>query len=227
MPTFLFCEDNNDTVQRFITVWGRSLCVALGDGWKLEHAASLNEALVAIESITENDIVSLDSRIPDAYDGERVLVALREKGCKCLALWHSPVAVPGWAKEHCFKFSSWTRLEIDNLRNKWSERKDLTDCTPPSDCHYKDSLHELVARLSALDFTTENSAERARIENGLRNWWDGQPENWREDLRTFLDHRTEVEKNSWADHLSEWCSGKSISGTELHSTLCAVAEGCL
>lgn len=117
---FIFCEDNEDTRKRFQTWWDNNRRPDLM-GFELEFAFSKEEALDKINGITDDDIVSLDSRLPTEGDGDEILAALRQRECKCLVLWHSRAPVPDWALEHCFQFRQWDSETLIQLQTRWRE----------------------------------------------------------------------------------------------------------
>lgn len=116
---FIFCEDNQQKRAEFQAWWGDV------DGlneFALEFASTKEEALCKIADITNNDIVSLDSQLPNPEDGEEILAELHLSGKKCLVLWHSEVAVPAWAKNWCFPFRSLNSARLIQLRTQWQDR---------------------------------------------------------------------------------------------------------
>lgn len=115
---FIFCEDDKEKRIRFQAWWNKNRDAGLQE-FHLEFACDREDALGKIATITDDDIVSLDSRLPNQGDGDEILAMIRRNGSKCLALWHSDVAVPKWAEKpdlHCFPFRQW---DAQALIQRW------------------------------------------------------------------------------------------------------------
>ena len=125
---FLFCEDRDDIWEGFKRSMEQTLKYR---GIDLIRTQMLQDSLLEAGQLTDGDIISLDSRLPtNPGDGEEVLVALRRRGCKCLALWHSSTSVPNWAEKHCYKFNSWFDNTLQDLEDKWQIQGPLVDSAP-------------------------------------------------------------------------------------------------
>ena len=113
--TFLVCEDDQQTMNQFTSLFDIS---SISDRYVLKFAFNKDNAMKAIYWLQDDDVISLDSQLPDVGDGNAILEALRRRGCNCLALWHSSVSVPKWATAHCFSFNK-THQEFNNLMALW------------------------------------------------------------------------------------------------------------
>jgi len=89
--SFLICEDDQYTLD--------SALENLQDYFKnvnitILGANNYNDALTKSKTLRDNDIISIDSRLPNENDGKKIIENLIKKNCKCLILWHSSTPVP-------------------------------------------------------------------------------------------------------------------------------------
>ena len=86
MKIYIF-EDNATTANNMKDA-------AESKGYEVIKAETIHEAFGLIANIQDEDIVSLDSQMPELGDGIKIAEEIRRSGIKCLILWHSSVQAP-------------------------------------------------------------------------------------------------------------------------------------
>jgi len=174
--TFLFCDDERRRILLFQSHLEQKLKRKLsettgGTEWIVERAENYEDALNKSHTLEDDDIISLDSRLNrDMSEGERILARLRERNCRCFAIWHSSATgVPPWAEQCCFKMPGWSDFEIraeeiaDEYK-RWQRIRDTVSCRQPNFAPAQ-NLTAIYSILKAMELFPN---KRAEIQDGWR-----------------------------------------------------------
>lgn len=185
LRTFLYCEDDAGRIKTFAylePILKRVLSERMaGTKWEVVKAGNYEDALNKSRKLQDEDIVSLDSRLnDDMSEGERILASIRERNCKCFALWHSPTTdVPRWAEQSCYKLSNSDddeelAEEIAREYERWQKMRDTVSCRQPNFSPAQ-NLTAIYSILKAMELFPH---KRVEIQKG----WEQANADWRKQL---------------------------------------------
>ena len=185
--TLLFCEDNKDVIDEFSDSLEQELKNALtkqtSTEWHVEKAENYKDALDKARVLQDDDIISLDSILSATSvtnEGERVLAALRERNCKCFAIWHSSAtSVPPWAEQCCYKMPGWSDFQvlaekIAGEYSRWQTIRNTITCRQPNFTPAQ-NLTAIYLILKAMEIYPNKRAE-------IKDGWKKADSDWRQQL---------------------------------------------
>jgi len=155
-------------------------------------ATSLEEALGLISIIKNDDIVSLDSQIPDAGDGVKIAEAIRETDIKCLIVWHSKAKIPDFERLAIYPYSlgdGWIN-SVMSYKADWDIKRNIYK-------YYKRKSDPSLVVLSILcqGYLASHGGQ------GLKSWGNIKDEKYKQDSLSRKELTESIEK--WWNTIKE------------------------
>lgn len=192
MCTIWIFEDNVSTQNTIIKPQNLAAMKKIAEkSWEIELVMDYYKALARIPHIKDSDIISLDSQMDtedsqmDTEDlaGQKILARVRQRECKCLAVWHSRIApVPLWAQKDCKKCVPWSHYkDLERIYKEWIKKP--TIATPPPELLHPPFPEYLVtARLLQIA-----KGKNVDVETALKSQIDGFDERVKDEFKALAE----------------------------------------
>ncbi len=130
MSKFLFCEDSTSITQGFEENWNdwkAQLARETSSEWVRTIATTYEAAMREADTLGDDDIISLDSRLGQGpNDGRELAERIRVEGKKCLIVWHSSVERPDHKRlgiKHCAWGSIRWLEKVTRYLEEWKKER--------------------------------------------------------------------------------------------------------